>query len=265
MQSCKFVTDNAANMAKMRKNLEEESEHVFSYGCLAHYMNLLAKDVEIAGVKEHVVQVMKYFRNNHFTEAWYKAAGGKKLVFPQDVRWNLLADCLQSYLDNCSVLLKVCEEHRSDILPTFSDKLKHFGMKRNAEDYLEKMKPILQALDKVHSDRCMINDAVEIWKGLEASLAKTQPSSVMKKVINHMNQALTPAHFLANIQDPMTRGENLSQQEVDSALEFCDKSYPKCMSTIINYRAQSGPFKPYMFSSMLDVTPISWWVSRSSQ
>ena len=163
----------------------------------SHYMNLLAKDVEIAGVKEHVVQVMKYFRNTHLPGAWYKAAGGKKLVLPQDVRWNSLADCLQSYLDNWSVLLKVCEEHCSDILSTISDKVKHFGMKQNAEDHLERMKPISQTLEKVQSDRCMINDAVKIWKGLEASLAKTQPSSVMTKVINCMNQALTPAHFLA--------------------------------------------------------------------
>ncbi|XP_067947337.1 uncharacterized protein [Watersipora subatra] len=68
-----------------------------------------------------------------------------------------------------------------------------------------------------------------------------------------MKQALTPAHFLANILDPMARGGKLSQEEVDSALEFRDKCYPKCMATIINYRAQSGPFKLYMFTSKLNV------------
>ena len=45
-----FVTDNAANMLKMRKNLADDSESdMVSYGCSAHYMNLLAKDVEVSG------------------------------------------------------------------------------------------------------------------------------------------------------------------------------------------------------------------------
>ena len=95
-----FVTDNAANMTKMRRNQEEDSaREIISYGCSAHYMNLLAKDVEISGVKEH------------------------------DVR-NTLADCLQSHLDNWSTLLKVCEEHRDGIVTSISDKIKNFGIRQ---------------------------------------------------------------------------------------------------------------------------------------
>ena len=52
-----FVTDNASNMVKMRRQLEADSitpdSNIISYGCSAHYFNLLAKDVEIPGVKEH--------------------------------------------------------------------------------------------------------------------------------------------------------------------------------------------------------------------
>ena len=70
---CIFVTDNAANMAKMRKQLADETES----DTVAHYMNLLAKDVEVSGVKEHVVQIIKFFRSGHLPAAWYWAAGGK--------------------------------------------------------------------------------------------------------------------------------------------------------------------------------------------
>ena len=92
-----FVTDNASNMVKMRNELE--IKHLITYGCGAHYMNLLAKDVEIPGIKEHVV-IMKYFRNSHLLSAWFKSAGGKKLIMPHEVRWNTLADCLESYIEN---------------------------------------------------------------------------------------------------------------------------------------------------------------------
>ena len=43
---------------------------------------------------------MKYFHNCHLPGAWYRAAGGKKLVMPQNVRWNYLADCIDSYIIN---------------------------------------------------------------------------------------------------------------------------------------------------------------------
>ncbi|XP_019379387.1 PREDICTED: uncharacterized protein LOC109302279 [Gavialis gangeticus] len=51
-----FVTDNAANVAKMRRYLKEEREgcSLITYGCSAHLMHLLAKDVSTSpGIKEN--------------------------------------------------------------------------------------------------------------------------------------------------------------------------------------------------------------------
>ena len=57
------VTDNAANMAKMRRHLEENiSRDLLTYGCSANLLNLLAKDVEIPEVKEQVIRIIKYFK-----------------------------------------------------------------------------------------------------------------------------------------------------------------------------------------------------------
>ncbi|XP_036355587.1 serine/threonine-protein kinase PAK 3-like [Octopus sinensis] len=50
-----------------------------------------------------------------FQSQWYKSAGGKELVLPIDVFWNTLSDCFESYLDNWSRILRICEEDRSDI------------------------------------------------------------------------------------------------------------------------------------------------------
>ena len=53
-----FVTDNVANMVQMRTDLENSNDFdIISYGCSAHYLNLLAKVVQISDVKEHVVRM----------------------------------------------------------------------------------------------------------------------------------------------------------------------------------------------------------------
>lgn len=109
------MTDNAANVAKMRKLLEESSEPehtVLTYGCAAHLLNLLAHDLEIDNVKQHVVHVVKYFRNNHYAAARYRQEGGQCLVMPQDTRWNTMSDCLKAYINNWPILMKICEVNR---------------------------------------------------------------------------------------------------------------------------------------------------------
>ena len=60
-----LVTENASNMVKMRRQLTSDSDttdtNIISYGCSAHYLNLLAKDIEIPGVKERIIQIVTYF------------------------------------------------------------------------------------------------------------------------------------------------------------------------------------------------------------
>ena len=105
-----FVTDIAANVAKMRRQFQECKDlDIVTCGCSAHLFNLLAK---VKGVKDNVVHIVKDFRNTHTPAAWYKAADGKALVTPQDVRWNTMADCLAIYLQNWPMILQVCEKHR---------------------------------------------------------------------------------------------------------------------------------------------------------
>ena len=55
-------------MAKMRKNISEKIENVVSYRCLAHLLNLLAKDFEMPQATKHV----KNFLNK--TSIHYKQA-----------------------------------------------------------------------------------------------------------------------------------------------------------------------------------------------
>ncbi len=61
-----FVTDNAANMALMRKTITAKLDSIIiTYRCSAHLLNLFCKDLEIKDIKQHILQIVKYFRNNH--------------------------------------------------------------------------------------------------------------------------------------------------------------------------------------------------------
>ena len=87
----------------MRKLLEESSEPkhtILTYGCDAQLLDLQAHDLEIDNVKQHMVHVVKYFRNNHYAASKYWQEGGQCLVMPQDTRWNTMSDGLKVYLTN---------------------------------------------------------------------------------------------------------------------------------------------------------------------
>ncbi|XP_067412762.1 heterogeneous nuclear ribonucleoprotein U-like protein 1 isoform X2 [Emydura macquarii macquarii] len=264
-----FVTDNAADVAKMRRCIEEETEgcSLITYGCSAHLMHLLAKDLSMSspGIKENVVEVAKYFRNNHFASASLKRAGGSRLILPQDVRWNSVVDCFEQFIKNWPILIKLCEENRDKIDGSISSKVSNIGLKRNVEDMLSILKPISIASNKLQRNCCCIADAVEIWKALQETLKKEIPHQKVKlqAVKKRMDQALTPPHFLANILDPRYKGRCLTSEEDDAAMAWASQNHSSVMPVIINFRARAEPFKQYMFTDdvLNKVTPLNWWKS----
>jgi len=48
---------------------KREDLDIITYGCSARLFNLLAKDVEVKGMKDNIVQIDKYFRNTHMSAA----------------------------------------------------------------------------------------------------------------------------------------------------------------------------------------------------
>ena len=59
------------------------------------------------------------------------------------------------------------EEHRDTINGTIAMKVQDITIKRNAEDYLKRMKPVVLFLIKCRV-RCKLSDAVGDWKVLES-------------------------------------------------------------------------------------------------
>ena len=196
-----FVTDNAANMAKMREELAQIDEigavnnNNIIYRCSTHILNLLAHKLEVDSIKSNIKQVIKYFRNSHKIGAKYKQAGGKILILPSDVRWNTFSDCLQSYLENWHILSSVCSNNRAAIDTTIIRKIEDMEMKRNAKDYFRKLKMISISLDKIQKDSCTLSDAIDVWKDLLEFFEKNCNSNEVK-LKDRYDMAVTPPQFL---------------------------------------------------------------------
>lgn len=263
-----LVTDNTGNVRKMRDMFDEKEEfNIITYGCAAHILNLLANDISYPNVKEQILHVIKYFRNNQYANACFrKDASTSKLIMPCEVRWNSFADALDSYLKSWSVLVTICENNKDKIDKNIQSLVSNISLKRNAEDYFQQLKPISVALDKVQSQNCTIGETVFLFKNLKKQMEDLKLNKdIMKKLDTRYKMAITPAHLLAYLLDPRAKDADLelSSEEKKEAFEYAKTKFPKnnLLSLILKFCAKSSPFQRYLFENDFskDVSAIEWW------
>lgn len=73
-----MVTDNAANIIKMRKNLDENSKLIL----ITPFDASLDQDSSALEIKVNVVEIAKYFHNNHCAAGALKKVGKTKVISP---------------------------------------------------------------------------------------------------------------------------------------------------------------------------------------
>ena len=104
-------TDNASTMNKMRDILKNKHDGLETWGCSAHLLNLLGQSITPDKVIGHVVKVQKHFRNHHREAALLKQEPKTvKPVLPCQTRWSSQISCMESYLQNRSAYIKICDE-----------------------------------------------------------------------------------------------------------------------------------------------------------
>ncbi|CAG9825826.1 unnamed protein product [Phaedon cochleariae] len=243
------VTDNAANMARMRMQIQQKSVdivdvNVITYGCSAHILNLLAKDLNVEGVMNNIVRIIKYFRNNHLAKALLSSEGGSSLPLPIEVRWNSSCDSLEAYLKNWHTLVKICEEQRNNIDNEINKLVSNIAIKRNAEDLMARLKPISCALDLMQKENCTIARSVVIWKKLINDLNDVLDSTAKKKVISRYTQAVHRYHFIAHMLSPTNMKENISltEEEKQIALESAAAEFPNILPVLLRFHGKLSPF-----------------------
>jgi hypothetical protein len=222
---------------------------------------LLSADLEVPDVKEKIVSVVKYFRNKQLPAAWYKNCGGTKLVMPQEVRWNTVHDCIQSFLRNRGVLVQDVQDHNADIDPNIADAVNDVILVQLANQYLSIIKPIAIALDRMQSKDATIAVAVEVWAKLEKDLCL---SSRLQVEVDHFTKrcdmALGPVHYLANVLDHRFRGMHLTDSQKSTAYQLLNEYDSHLMPIVFGLEFCGEPFPSYLFTDQLkSVSPLSWW------
>ena len=124
-----FVADNAKNMDKMCRELEEEDENLIPYGCLSHVLNLLGQDLTPASIMKHIVEINQFFRNHHVPSAWLKG----QLVsicpqLPSETRWKGQLICLDSYLTNRTYYIRFIQDRPDEVDCSIVQKIMDMNM-----------------------------------------------------------------------------------------------------------------------------------------
>ena len=180
-----------------------------------------------------------------------------------------MADCLKVYINNWTILMKICEEHRQKIDANIKSKVTNLGIKRSAE-LLDRLLPIATALDKLQSDKATIGNAVGVWKNLEIDIHETFKESsqphLFRRIKARYEQVITPAHLLSNLVDPKKKAKALSDNEKDATMDYGNTKCPTIIATLMEFLAQSTLFTEFKFRKDVTnaMTPLKWWNSFGS-
>ena len=255
------VTDNASNMCKMRRQLHTE-DFILTYGCSAHLLNLLVKDLEEEGTRKELSDVIKYFRNHHLQAFKLKKYGGKKLTLPADTRWNTITDSMESYLKNLDVLEQVCLDESANVNAGITLKVLSAEFSQRVKKYLRKLKPISVALDKIQRENTLISECAEIWIEMKDEvLSNIKEKTEEMKVNERYATAITDGHCLANMLDPRYQGRRLSKEEKKKGTDLINQICPDFMQIYMKYSAKIFPFCSQYFTNEVihSMSPADWW------
>lgn len=109
-----MVSDNENKMIRVRELLVEKYPDLVTYGCGSHYLNLVEIEVTPKTVISQIVEVHKYFRNHHQPHGWLKEHGGNMPQIPNTTRWNSQNKCVETFLSNFHLYLRISAEHSSE-------------------------------------------------------------------------------------------------------------------------------------------------------
>ena len=132
---CGLLSQNAKNMDKMRRELEEEDENPTPYGCLSHVLKLLGHDLTPGPIMKHIVEINKFFRNHHVPSAWLKGQlGSTRPQLPSETHWKGQLICLDSYLTNRTYYIKFIQDHPDEGDHTIVQKIMDVNMFQQVSD-----------------------------------------------------------------------------------------------------------------------------------
>ena len=251
-------------MVKMRADFKVSDPDLTVYGCSSHYLSLLGCDITVKSVVNQVVEVNKYFRNRHRPNALLTACNGAvKPALPCATRWNSQIDCLQSYITNRPFMIGIVSDENNDIEANIAKIILNIHLYKEVKSHVEQLSPIAKALDNAQSDSCGIADTCQDWVAL---CTNEQLEPVRSKVIKRFSQAMTEAHFLANLLHPHYLGHNLSPDQKEKGMGLLESRDAKFVPLLYQLHAGTEPFPARLFTEQCkSMGPSVWYKCVKSQ
>ena len=123
-------------MVKVRELALKEYPAVLTYGCSAHYMSLLEKDIGNTVILKQILQNSKLFQKPSSCPWTVKRERGCMPQLPNETCWILQAACLENYKRN----YKIWGENMTKISANIGLLIDNIGLYREAGNFLEQMK-----------------------------------------------------------------------------------------------------------------------------
>ncbi len=153
------VTDDENKMKKTREEVQKERPDINVYGCISHNLNLLGQDISVPTIMEHIKEINKAFREVHLLHGLLKEQTGHvKPQLPCPSRWMSWRACISTYLKNHPFYKRIAAKHSDEMDAGLVSKIRNMALLSNAQDLLNQLDPIAEALNKIQSDDCMIAD-----------------------------------------------------------------------------------------------------------
>ncbi|KAG6585079.1 uncharacterized protein IUM83_08425 [Phytophthora cinnamomi] len=194
------VSDNAANMKKAGRLVEEKHPNVVFNGCSAHAVNLLLKDmfkIELfAQVLKKAVNLVKFVRARHLLLGRLRAMRRQhpsrtgELSVPVSTRWYAQEKCIKSVLRNKAPLKAAFADtelmrHYSDAptaekLEEARNILQDRQFWANAKIVLRLTKPVTRVLAMFETDTCSNSMILHEFDRLKNAAVYTEPLPTLR-------------------------------------------------------------------------------------
>lgn len=166
---------------------------MITYGCSAHIMHLLAKNISLF-IKQNV-DVAEHFHNNHFPWSSLKTEGCSSWVFitiHSRIQWLIvLNNLLRAGLSSEKMVKKMTA--------TILIKVSNIGLKIYVKNVLAILKVASIALDNLQKGSCLLLMLWKFGRHFKRHWRNIYQQNYVLAIKNQKDQPLIPPHFLANI------------------------------------------------------------------
>ncbi|XP_031330393.1 uncharacterized protein LOC116161248 [Photinus pyralis] len=287
------VSDNATAMEKAKKIVTTKYPYVTGYSCAAHTINLLVEDImklqSLKNVESSCRALINEIRGSHINQATFNKIQIEKygkvtsLKLPVKTRWGSILYCLNSLLITKQALqLLVISQDGEGI--KLSKTTRHHILDNDVFWIrLEKIKSILEPIVKwitlLEGDSAKMSQVYVAVAEIDACIktnVKALPvsSSEEKELITLFEKRkcmmLKPIHLSAYLLDPHYCGQELSNEQHVTAMQFIDSTlsnHPQfqqhkqtiCVE-LTNYLAKSDMWSvDFVWQVASNTDSIAWW------